>query len=54
MSIVLKTRLAKPMPVVTHYEQTQPFEKLEQSMTNYNFVIQKASEIDGFPAKQVE
>ena len=54
VSIALKTRLAKPMPVVTHYEPTQPFEKLEQAVTNHNFVIHNASETAEFPVHQIE
>ena len=52
--IILRTKLAKSMPVVTYYEDTKAFEKLEQSVTNHNFVIYEASEIDGFPVHQVE
>ena len=42
------------MPVVTHYEPTQPFEILEQTVTNHNFVIHEASEMPGFPVHQIE
>ena len=42
------------MPVVTNYESTQVFEKLEQAVTNHNFVIHEASEMPGFPARQIE
>ena len=42
------------MPVVTHYEPTQAFERLEQSTTNHNFAIHKASEMPWFSVHQIE
>ena len=42
------------MPVVTQYELTQPFEKIEQAVTNHNFIIHEASQIPGFPVHQIE
>ena len=54
VSTALKTRLSKSMSVVRHYEQTKAFEKLEQSVTNHNFVIHEASKVEGFPFHEVE
>ena len=52
--IVLTTRLAKSMPVVTCYEETKVFEKLEESVSNRNFIIHEASEVAGFQLRQVD
>ena len=54
VSIALKTRLATSMPVVIHDEESKVFEKLEQSVTNHNFVIHKAPAMDGFSVCHVE
>ena len=54
VSIALQTRLAKPMPVVTHYKQTNAFERLKQRVANHKFIIHEASKVYGLPVHQFE